>query len=96
VTVNGKQLTGAPILYDVTIPSNTPDQNMATTFVKALLSPMGQQILRTSGLTPLNPIYIYNQQAVPTSIIDAINQNGLSMQAIDENGEPTQQTTSFT
>ena len=96
VTVNGKQLTGAPILYDVTIPSNSPDQNMATTFVKALLSPMGQQILRTSGLKPLNPIYIYNQQAVPTSIIDAINQNGLSIQAIDENGEPTQQTTSFT
>jgi molybdate/tungstate transport system substrate-binding protein len=92
-TVNGKQVTGAPILYDVTIPSNSPDQNMATTFIKALLSPMGQQILRTSGLTPLNPLYIYNQQAVPTSVIDVINQNGVSIQAIDENGVPTQQAT---
>lgn len=93
VTVNGKQVTGAPILYDVTIPSNSPDQNMAITFLKALLSPMGQQILRTSGLTPLNPLYIYNQQAAPTSVIDAISQNGISIQTIDENGEPTQQTT---
>jgi len=93
VTVNGQQVTGAPILYDVTIPSNSPDQSMAITFLKALLSPMGQQILRTSGLTPLNPVYIYNQQAVPTSVIAAINQNGISIQAIDENGAPTQQTT---
>src|SRR5208282_4114809 len=92
VTVNGKQVTGAPILYDVTIPSNSPDQNLAITFLKALFSPMGQQILRTSGLTPLNPLYIYNQQAVPTSVIDAISQNGISIQTIDENGEPTQQT----
>jgi hypothetical protein len=66
---------------------------MAIIFLKALLSPMGQQILRTSGLTPLNPVYIYNQQAVPTSVIDAINQTGISIQAIDENGAPTQQTT---
>lgn len=62
---------------------------MATTFIKALLSATGQQILRTIGLTPLNPLYIYNQQAVPTSVIDAINQNGISIQAIGENGEPT-------
>jgi molybdate/tungstate transport system substrate-binding protein len=93
VTVNGGEVTGAPILYDVTIPSSSPDQNMAITFLKALFSPMGQQILHTSGLTPLNPLYIYNQPAVPTSVIDAINQNGLSIQAIDENGAPTQQTT---
>jgi molybdate/tungstate transport system substrate-binding protein len=89
VTVNGKQLTGAPILYDLTIPSNSPDQSMAITFIKALLSPMGQQILRTSGLTPLNPLYIYNQQVAPTSVIDAINQYGISIQAVNENGEPT-------
>ena len=88
-TVNGKQVIGAPILYDLTIPSNSPDQSMAITFTKALLSPTGQQVLRTSGLTPLNPLYIYNQQAIPTSVIDAINQNGISIQAIDENGEPT-------
>jgi molybdate/tungstate transport system substrate-binding protein len=93
VTVNGQQVSGAPILYDVTIPSNSPDRSMAITFIKALLSPMGQQILRTSGLTPLNPVYIYNQQGVPTSVIDAINQNGISIQAIDVNGAPTQQTT---
>ncbi|MGA2790237.1 MAG: extracellular solute-binding protein [Candidatus Bathyarchaeia archaeon] len=93
VTVNGKQVTGAPILYDVTIPSSSPDRSMSIIFIKALLSPMGQQILRTSGLTPLNPVYIYNQQAVPTSVIDVINQNGISIQAIDESGAPTQQTT---
>ena len=92
-TVNGKHVSGAPILYDVTIPSNSPDRSMSISFIKALFSPMGQQILRTSGLTPLNPVYVYNQQTVPTSVIDAINQNGISIQAIDESGAPTQQTT---
>src|SRR5208337_1311185 len=92
-TVEGKLVTGAPILYDLTIPNNSPDETMAILFIKTVFGPAGQQILRASGLTPLNPVYVYNQQAVPTSVIDAINQNGISIQAIDENGASTQQIT---
>ncbi len=79
VTVSGKQVTGAPILYALTIPNNSPDTSMAIAFVKALFSSQGQQILSASGLKPLNPVYIYNQSAVPTDIIQAITQAGITI-----------------
>jgi molybdate/tungstate transport system substrate-binding protein len=37
-TVNGKLVKGAPILYDFTIPKNSPDAPMAIAFIKALLA----------------------------------------------------------
>jgi molybdate/tungstate transport system substrate-binding protein len=79
VTVSGKQVTGAPILYDLTIPSNSPDTSMAIAFIKAVFSAQGQQILSASGLRPLNPVYIYNQSAVPSDIIQAITQAGIAI-----------------
>jgi len=69
VTVNGEQMTGAPILYDLTIPSNSPDTSMGVAFIKALFSSQGQEILNASGLRPLNPVWVYNQSAVPSDII---------------------------
>lgn len=79
VTVSGKRVSGAPILYDLTIPSDSPDAPMAIAFIKALFSTQGQQILSASGLRPLNPVYIYNQNAVPTDIIQAITQAGIAI-----------------
>jgi molybdate/tungstate transport system substrate-binding protein len=81
-TVNGKTLSGAPILYDITIPTNSPDPSMATAFVEALVSPQGQQITKESGFEPLNPLYVYNQNEVPSAIIQAINQSGISIKDI--------------
>jgi molybdate/tungstate transport system substrate-binding protein len=77
-TINGKLVTGAPILYDVTIPNNRPDPMMAAAFVSALFSVEGQQIIKQSGFQPLNPVYIYNQSGVPTQIIQAITQAGIT------------------
>ena len=79
VTVSGKLVTGAPVLYDVTIPTNSPDTSMAIAFIKALFSSQGQEILSASGLRPLNPVYVYNQSAVPSDIIQAITQAGITI-----------------
>lgn len=79
VTINGKLTKGAPILYDITIPNNSPDPSMAAAFIEALFSAQGQTILRSSGLRPLNPVYVYNQPAVPAGIIQAIEQAGITV-----------------
>ena len=81
VTINGKLTKGAPILYDITIPSNSPDPTIGAAFIKALFSDEGQSILRSSGLQPLNPVYVYNQSAVPSDIIQAIEQAGIAVEA---------------
>jgi molybdate/tungstate transport system substrate-binding protein len=80
VTINGKVTKGAPILYDITIPTNSPDPSMGAAFIEALFSAQGQAILRSSGLEPLNPVYVYNQAAVPTDIIQAITQAGIAIE----------------
>jgi molybdate/tungstate transport system substrate-binding protein len=82
VTINGKLTKGAPILYDITIPNNSPDPTMATAFIKVLFSAQGQTILRTSGLQPLNPVYVYNQTAIPSDIIQAIEQAGIAIKTV--------------
>ena len=82
VTINGKLTKGVPILYDVTIPNNSPDPIMGTAFVKAIFSPEGQAILRASGLQPLNPVYVYNQTAVPADIMQAIVQSGIAIKTV--------------
>ena len=79
VTINGKLTKGAPILYDITIPNNSPDPSMGAAFIEALFSAQGQTILRSSGLQPLNPVYVYNQPAVPAGIIQAIEQAGITV-----------------
>ena len=79
VTAEGKLTKGAPILYDITIPSNSPDPNMGAAFIKSVFSSEGQTILSTSGLHPLNPVYVYNQSAVPSDIIQAIQQAGITI-----------------
>jgi molybdate/tungstate transport system substrate-binding protein len=78
-TINGKVTKGAPILYDITIPSSSPDPSMGAAFIKALFSTEGQNSLRSSGLQPLNPVYVYNQPAVPPDIIQAIKQAGIAV-----------------
>ena len=82
-TVNGKLVKGTPILYDFTIPKNSPDAGMAIAFTKALLSPQGQKVIKESGFQPLNPLYIHNQSDVPSDIIQAITQSGIAIKAVD-------------
>jgi molybdate/tungstate transport system substrate-binding protein len=82
VTIKGKVTKGAPILYDLTIPTNSPDPTMGAAFIKALFSSQGQEILRSTGLQPLNPVDIYNPSAVPPDIIQAITQSGITITTI--------------
>jgi molybdate/tungstate transport system substrate-binding protein len=82
VTIKGKVTRGAPVLYDLTIPMNSPDPAMGVAFIKALFSPQGQEILHSSGITPLNPVDIYNPSAVPPDIIQALSQSGISVTTI--------------
>jgi molybdate/tungstate transport system substrate-binding protein len=81
-TVNGKLVKGAPILYDFTIPKNSPDTGMAIAFIKALFSPQGQRVIKESGFEPLNPVYIYNPTNLPPDIIQAITQSGIAIKEI--------------
>ena len=81
VTINGKPTQGAPILYDITIPNDSPDPSMGAAFIQALFSPEGQTALRSAGLLPLNPVYVYNQPAVPADIIQAMAQAGIAVKA---------------
>jgi molybdate/tungstate transport system substrate-binding protein len=81
-TINGKLVEGAPILYALTIPNDSPDVPMAIAFLKALFSPQGQDILHASGLRPLNPVYVYNQSAVPADVIQTIMNSGITVKEI--------------
>jgi ABC-type molybdate transport system substrate-binding protein len=82
-TINGKLVNGAPILYDLTIPNNSPDPAMAIAFVEALFSRQGQQIIKKSGFQPLNPVYINNRSEVPSGIIQAITQSGIAIKDVN-------------
>lgn len=82
-TVNGKLVTAAPILYDITIPNNSPDRAMATAFVAALFSPKGQQIIKESGFQPLNPVYVHNQNEIPANVIQSITQAGIAIKEVN-------------
>ncbi|MGP8069609.1 MAG: extracellular solute-binding protein [Candidatus Bathyarchaeia archaeon] len=82
VTVDGQPMTGGPILYDLTIPTDSPDPSMGVAFIKALFSSQGQEILNATGIRPLNPVWIYNQSAVPSDIIQAITQAGITIKDV--------------
>jgi len=49
------ELRGEPILYSLTIPRDAPNRAGALSFVKGLLGPVGADIFRRHGLTPLSP-----------------------------------------
>ncbi len=48
-------LTGKPIIYALTIPSAAPDKAVAIQFIRFVLGPRGQAIMRGSGFTVIAP-----------------------------------------
>lgn len=64
----GKQYTGSPILYTVTIPSTARNLDGATAFVQFLLSDSGQKLLTDEGLLPAPPVVSGDPGAVPSTL----------------------------
>ena len=59
---------GAPIVYGVTIPNNSPSRDLALAYVALLLSPPGQAIIEGNGQTPLVPALSAELDAVPATL----------------------------
>jgi molybdate/tungstate transport system substrate-binding protein len=71
VTVNGGslgELTGKPIIYGLTIPTNAPDTVLGQAFVKFVLSTKGQAIMASEGFVSISPSLASSQGKVPASI----------------------------
>jgi tungstate transport system substrate-binding protein len=63
---------GLAILYGVTVPKISRNPNDGIAFIKALLSPEGQAVLKADGLTPLVPPVAYG--TVPESLAPLVTQ----------------------
>ena len=74
VEVTGKEpgitvtLTGAPIVYGVTIPKNAPHLERAIAFLKLLLGPRGQAIMAGCGQSPIVPAIASDRDKIPEGL----------------------------
>jgi molybdate/tungstate transport system substrate-binding protein len=67
-------MTGAPIVYGVTIPKNAPSPELAVEFVKFLLGPEGQAIMEAQGQPPIVPATTGDMDAVPSELKELITE----------------------
>jgi molybdate/tungstate transport system substrate-binding protein len=65
-------MTGAPIVYGVTIPKNAPSPDLALEFVKFLLGPDGQAIMEAQGQPPIVPATTVDMDAVPAELKELV------------------------
>ncbi len=70
-TKNGA-LPGKPIVYAVTIPTNTPVPALAAQYVELLLGPEGQAIMARNGFRVINPAYGVHSASMPAAIREAV------------------------
>ena len=66
-TVNG-MLTGAPIVYAVTLPNNAAYPDWATKYLQFLLGPDGQNVMKSDGFGPLAPAYANDVSKAPADL----------------------------
>ena len=66
--VNGEVVTGSPIVYGVTIPTNAENPALAAEFVKLLLSEPGQQIFAKNGQPPIVPAIAEGKDKMPEEL----------------------------
>lgn len=65
---SGKETTGTPIVYAVTIPSNTPHPELAAAFVSMLVDRPGQAIMERNGQPALSPALAVGFDQLPASL----------------------------
>lgn len=63
---------GAPIVYGLTIPENAPRPELAFEFLKFLLGPEGQEIMKATGHSPLVPAVSEQVDALPAGLRDLV------------------------
>lgn len=66
--VNGEVVTGSPIVYGVTIPTNARNPELAAEFVKLLLDEPGQQIFINNGQPPIVPAFSEGKESMPEEL----------------------------
>lgn len=66
-TKNGT-LTGKPIVYALTIPTNAEHKALAEKYVQFVLGPVGQAILKKDGFVNVRPALVVNAKAAPKSL----------------------------
>ncbi len=76
IVVNGQSLVvrGAPIQLALTIPDQAPNKVLAEELIIYLITPSGQELMRSLGITPLTPAIFYgNVSGAPPLIRILVN-----------------------
>jgi molybdate/tungstate transport system substrate-binding protein len=66
-TKNG-DLTGAPIVYAITVINGSKNTDAAVKYVALLLGPQGQAVMKDGGFGAFNPAYAVRREAMPTEL----------------------------
>ena len=61
-------VTGKPIIYGLTVPSNAPNSALGEQFIAFVLSPSGQAIMRANGFVVISPALASSTTAIPASL----------------------------
>ncbi|MBN2239063.1 MAG: tungstate ABC transporter substrate-binding protein WtpA [Dehalococcoidales bacterium] len=61
-------MTGSPIVYGVTIPSNFPHKELAIAWLEVMLGKTGTDIMKANGQPPVTPAPTDNKAAVPQEL----------------------------
>lgn len=63
-----KTIKGLPILFALTIPKNAPHQQLAEEFIRFMLSPQAQEIMKRGHLTLVSPALASDMEKLPTGL----------------------------
>ncbi len=64
-----QKVTGAPVIFSVTVPTGAPNPELGNQFVDLLLAPEGGRLLVAAGFTPLTPGWLQSTGPVPSQVI---------------------------
>jgi molybdate/tungstate transport system substrate-binding protein len=68
--------TGKPIVYGITIPSNSEHPDIAADFIMYLISEQGQQTFLDLGQPPISPALINDMDKAPESLKEYLDEMG--------------------